>query len=206
MLLKIKKKFYIMLLGFAMRKYKGMHICTKEYMQEFATQIEYRTQLALYELHTEANADMSWDKFVARVQHSPTIRKKAQRVAMSAIIHFDRTLLDFDISPDALREMENDIEEPLIRIAEIFTERQARAVITNLFLLFELEHFHRLARVIHNYSWQAYCADLTNDKELWNKLTRGLQYGIWQIDFKATWITNTTQGEILQLEFYEEKD
>ena len=66
-----------------------------------------------------------------------------------------------------------------------------------------MEHFRRLASIKQDYSWEAYCRDLSNDKELWNKFTRGLQHGLRQIDFRTCWNDNATQEELLRLEFQE---
>lgn len=202
---RIKNMVHAVRLFLFMRKFKGMRICSDKYIQGLADQIGYRAQLALYELHIEQQEDMSWDEFVTRVQYSPAIRKKIQQVAGRAVLFFDRTLLNFELPVDALDYRENHPDEQLIRASKIFPEKLTHGLIENVFLIFEIEHFKRLAAVTPDYSWDAYCKDLSNDKGLWNQFTRGLQHGLLQIDYKACWKTNATPEEILQLEFHEKE-
>lgn len=58
---KIKKTIQAVQLFFLMRKFKGMVMCSDKYIQELADKIGYGAQLALYELHTEQQGDMTWD-------------------------------------------------------------------------------------------------------------------------------------------------
>ena len=64
-------------------------MCSDKYIQELADKIGYGAQLALYELHTEQQGDMTWDRFVQHVRHSPALRKKIQQVAANAVLLFD---------------------------------------------------------------------------------------------------------------------
>ena len=178
-----------------------MRICSEEYIQTFAGFIGYRAQLALYELHTKQSADMPWDDFVTLVQRSPAIREKIQQISLKATINFDTALLDFERPVDTLEYGEDEGEEPLIDASKIFSDELGYGLMEYVFAMFEMEHFHRLADVKQDYSWEAYCNDLSNDKALWNKFARGLQYGLRQIDFSACWNDNATQEELLRLEF-----
>ena len=200
---KIKEIIQAVQLCLLMRKFKGMVMCSDKYIEDLADKIGYGALLAFYELHIEQQEDMAWDEFVTRVQYSPAIRKKIQKIAGRAVLFFDRTLLNFELPVDALDYRENYPDEQLINTSRIFPEKMAYALIENVFLMFELEHFKRLATSAPGYSWAAYCDDLSNDKGLWNQFTRGLQHGLSQIDYKACWKTNTTPEEILRLEFCE---
>ena len=200
---KIKEMIQAVQLCLLMRKFKGMVMCSDKYIQELADKIGYGAQLALYELHIEQQEDVSWDEFVTHVQYSPAIRKKIQKIAGRAVLFFDRTLLNFELPVDALDYREDHPDEQLINTSRIFPEKMAYALIENVFLMFELEHFKRLAASAPGYSWAAYCDDLSNDKGLWNQFTRGLQHGLSQIDYKACWKINATPEEILRLEFCE---
>ena len=202
---KIKSIVRAVQLFHLMRKFKGMRICSDQFIQMFADQIGYRAQLALYELHTEQQADLSWDEFVMRVRSNPMLYKKIQQVAGRAVLSFDKTLLNFELPADAFEDRGDGTDKPQIDIARIFSGKLADGLMENVFLTFEMEHFKRLAASIPGYSWAAYCDDLSNDEQLWNQFTRGLQLGLRQIDYEACWNANATQEEILRLEFCERK-
>lgn len=185
------------------KKNDGIRICSENQVQDFAVFIGYRAQLALYELHTDLKADMIWDDFISLVQEDADIRKKIQRIVGYAISHFDTGLLDFEIPVDAVEYREDFPDDPLIESSRIFSDEMAHGMIELLFMTFEAEHFKRLVAVIPHYTWRTYVGELSNDKELWNKFSRGFQTGLRQLDFKSSWVANATQDEILQLKFQE---
>lgn len=150
---KIKKTIQAVQLFFLMRKFKGMVMCSDKYIQELADKIGYGAQLALYELHTEQQGDMTWDRFVQHVRHSPALRKKIQQVAANAVLLFDKSRLNFELPVDALEYQEDYPDEQLINVSRIFSEKMAHGLMENVFLTFELEHFRRLAAAVPGYSW-----------------------------------------------------
>lgn len=184
-----------------LRKNGGIRICPEEQAQDFAGFVGYRAQLALYELHTDLKADMSWDDFVLLIRKSVVIREKIQRVVRDTIAHFNTEQLDFELPADALEYREDYPDDPLVKASRIYSDEEELSLIKLLFLQFEAEHFRRLAAVTPNYTWKAYMNDLSNDQELWGKFTRGFQHGLRQLDFKASWTGNASRDEILHLEF-----
>lgn len=123
-------------------------MCSDKYIQELADKIGYGAQLALYELHTEQQGDMTWDRFVQHVRHSPALRKKIQQVAANAVLLFDKSRLNFELPVDALKYQEDYPDEQLINVSRIFSEKMAHGLMENVFLTFELEHFRRLAAAV----------------------------------------------------------
>ena len=160
--------------------------------------IGHRAACALYELHTELNAGMSWHEFTKLVQSSKTLHNKIQRVAGTTVIGLDASQLNFELPPEWHEEHPN---EDLLYTPVVISEVVGQGMIEALFLKCVTEHFQRLAAAAKGYTWDAYMSDLTNDNELWGRLTRGLQHGIYQMDFKATWKDKAAQEQILSLEF-----
>lgn len=187
----------------SIKKSGGIRICSEAQAQDFVAFIGYRAQLALYELHTDLKADMSWDDFILLVRGDAALRKKTQRIVYYAISHFDVKLLDFEIPVDALAYREDDPDDPQVESSQIFSDKAGRDIIVLLFTIFEAEHFNRLEAVTPHYTWKAYVNDLSNNKELWGKFSRGFQNGLRQLDFKASWTANATRDELLRLEFQE---
>lgn len=198
-----KAKAYIefMRLCNDLRKNGGIRICSEAQAQDFAGFIGYRAQLALYELHTEIGPAMSWDDFIPLVQKGADIRDKIRRVVGHAISHFDVGQLNFELPVDTLTYQKDNPGNSAVIFCNIFPGRMGFSVIELLFIQFEAEHFKRLAAVIPNYTWKTYVNDLSNNPQLWSKFSRGFQYGLRQLDFKASWMANATQDELLRLEF-----
>lgn len=200
---KLKTTIGVIRLWNTLKKNGGIRICSEAQVQDLAAFIGYRAQLALYELHTDLKEDMDWEDFISFVQWDTAVRKKIQRIVTYAILHFDTERLDFELPIDALEYREDHPDDPLIGASQIFSDKMGRGMVKFLLIQFETEHFKRLAAVAPHYTWKIYMHDLTNDQELWNKFSRGLQHGLRQLDFKASWTANATQDELLHLEFQE---
>lgn len=190
----------------ALKKNGGIRICSEAQALDFIAFIGYRAQLALYELHTDLKADMSWEDFVLHVRKSAAIREKIQRVVYYTVTHFDTELLDFELPAEALEYREDYPDDPLIVASKIYSDGKGMRLIKLLFLQFEAEHFKRLVAVSPDYTWKAYVNDLSDNRELWIKFSRGFQLGLRQLDFKAGWMEKATQDEILCLEFQEDEE
>ena len=187
------------------RKNGGIRICSEAQALDFAGFVGYRALLALYELHTEIGPALTWDDFILLVQKNTDIRDKIRRIVGYAIFHFDVTQLNFELPVDAFIYGEDNPGNSVVSSCEIFPGKMGFSVMELLFIQFEAEHFKRLAAAIPKYTWKTYVEDLSNNPELWSKFSRGFQFGLRQLDFKASWVVNATQDEIFRLEFQKKK-
>lgn len=170
-----------------------------EQIQRQSISIEYRAQLALYELHKEiAEDNMSWEEYVSQLRTDRKIRNKIQSVIEFTANRFCLSCSDFENIDEEFHEETDAVTE----IAEIFSFQGRKYFIDMMTIMPQVAYFLILSRDrFQEYSLKDCKKDLQNNQMIWNNFYQGFQQGLQQINFKHRWKMLASKEEIRQLKF-----